>query len=196
MNLDSSIGAIMLQFSFSNPEVVPPLLWHLPPETVAERIARKSLAGGTVVIQPTENCSIISFVNNLEQAGYVLVNAFCKERIHGKDLVTPYYVLRFVFIRYEDAQITEAFDNVRHSIMDSLRGICETALWRVRAYLNPTQEDDQYLMSINLEVRQPLFSSDGRPAMVWQKDENGNRIGDRKVPLMPDYLLELDTNPR
>jgi hypothetical protein len=41
--------------------------------------------------------------------------------------------------------------------------------------------------SINLEACQPLPRPDGQSVTVWQKDENGRRVGDMPIPLKADY---------
>jgi len=46
-------------------------------------------------------------------------------------------------------------------------------------------------VSVNLEARQPLFRPDGQPVTVWQKDENGKRVGDAPLPLKGDYCLHI-----
>jgi hypothetical protein len=87
----------------------------------------------------------------------------------------------------------------RAGIHEGLKEICGTSLWRVRAFLNPLVEDGkivegQYAVSINLEVREPLFRPDGKPVTVWRRDEFGNKTGEAPLPLGPRARLRIVEN--
>ena len=48
-------------------------------------------------------------------------------------------------------------------------------------------------MIVNCVARVPLFQPDGNPVLEWKKNEHGNRIGDKPVPIEPDnYVLVID----
>ena len=199
--LDSSVRLVALQFSFSNPGAMPVSVKRLNQETSEERNERKNHSSGTLVIEPTENCSLVDFLDDLKSAGYEMVDAFYKERIDPKYPrgQRTYHMVRFLFARREFVDLSEEFKVVRDIISKELRSICEVAMWRVRTFLNPFYKDGEEVIgyraiSVNLESRKPLFCPDGQPVTVWQKDEKGNRVGDAPLPLKPDYCLRVKDN--
>lgn len=189
---------VALQFSFSNPDVIPATVKRLDRETQEERVVRKSRSSGVMVIEPTEKCSLVEFLGELEAAKYEMVDAFYKERIDAKDPrgKRTYHMVRFLFVRREFVDLSDEFKKVRENIRTELSEMCRMAMWRVRAFSNPFYKDgekipDQRAVSINLESRQPLFHPDGQPVMVWQKDVDGKRVGDAPLPLKPDHCLRV-----
>ena len=180
---------VLLQFSFSNSKVIPSNVSLLDKETLEERVARKSRSTGFMIIQPTERCSLAEFVDNLKEAGFQLIDAFCKERINpGKP---SYYAVRFTF-----SQVVEEPSKEIGGAIDGLKTITQEALWRIRAFDNPLYKDGQEVdgqraISINLEVRQPLCLSDGQPITVWQKDSVGNRVGTVPIPIKAGHKLTI-----
>ena len=196
--LDSSVRLVALQFNFSNPDVIPTSVKRLDRETPEERNERKNHSSGTLVIEPTENCSLVDFLGELDVAGYEMVDALYKERIDSKYPRgrRTYHMVRFLFARREFVDLSEEFKTVRDIISSELRSICEVAMWRIRAFLNPFYKDGEevighHAISVNLESRKPLFRPDGQPVTVWQKDEEGNRVGYAPLPLKPDYCLRI-----
>ncbi len=166
-------------------------------ETKEKRMARKSQLSGFLAIRPTEKCSLVEFLVELERQ-YELVDAFYEERIHGKDPRgrRMYHMVRFLFARREFVEISDEFERVRGSIRTALSEMCHKAMWRIRAFSNPFYKDGeeilgQHAMSINLEARQPLFHPNGQPVVAWQKDESGKRVGDAPLPLKPEYFLRV-----
>lgn len=76
-----------------------------------------------------------------------------------------------------------------------VQDICETALWRVRAFSNPfyiegEEVDGVRAISINCEARVPLFLPNGQPVVARRKDAQGNKIGD-PVPIEPSGILTI-----
>lgn len=196
--LNGTVRLVALQFSFSNPDAMPSAVKRLDRETQEERVVRKSHSSGVMVIEPTEKCSLAEFLEELEAAGYEMVDGFYKERIDAKDPrgKRTYHMVRFLFARHEFVELSDEFKKVRDVIRAELRSICESAMWRVRSFSNPFYKNgeeipDQRAVSINLEVRQPLFRPDGQPVTVWQKDENGKRVGDAPLPLKADHCLRI-----
>ncbi|MFA4999224.1 MAG: hypothetical protein WC519_00605 [Parcubacteria group bacterium] len=194
-----AVPLVVLQFSFSNPNVIPVTVKRQNRETFEEHVARKGRStSGVMVIEPTERCSLVEFLKGLETAGYEMVDAFYKERIDDKDSRNKrtYHMVRFLFARREFIELSGEFKMVRDVVLTELRHICEGAMWRVRAFSNPFYKNgeeipDQRTLSVNLEVRQPLFYPDGEPVTVWQKDGNGKRVGDTSLPLKADYCLRI-----
>lgn len=196
--VDSSVRLISLQFSFSNPNAIPQVVKQLDQETSDEREERKSRSTGVMVIEPNEKCSLVKFLEELEIAGYEIVDAFCKERIKPNDPrgTVTYHMVRFLFARREFTELSEGLEKVRETIRTELREMCRVAMWRVRAFSNPFymngEEVAEYrTLSINLESRVPFFLPDGQPVVVWPKDEGGERIGDVPLPIVPDYHLRI-----
>jgi hypothetical protein len=191
MKLDSSVRQISVQFSFSNPRFVPTYVRRVPEEQGWQLETRKSTIGGVQFIQPTLNCSILGFESEIESSGYELVDAFTQTRYKNDK---PYEMVRFVFARREHVNISEEFQAIRDDIRADLQKICKEAMWRVRAYNNPYLMDDaesqERVLSINMEVREPLFEKD-QPRTIWPKDQNGQRTGEPKVPLKPDRQLVI-----
>lgn len=196
--LNGTVRLVILQFSFSNPDVIPATVKRQHRETPEERAVRKSHPSGVMVIEPTKKCSLVEFLGELEAAGYEMVDAFYKERIDAKDPrgKRTYHTVRFLFARREFVELSDEFKKVRDVIRAELQSICESAIWRVRSFSNPFYKNGeevpgQRAVSINLEARQPLFRPDGQPVTVWQKDENGKRVGDAPIPLKADYCLRI-----
>lgn len=195
--LNGTVRLVMLQFSFSNPDAIPATVKRQDRETPEERVVRKSHSSGVMVIEPTEKCSLVEFLEELEAAGYEMVDSFCKERIDAKDPRNrAYHMVRFLFARREFVELSDEFKKVRDVIRAELRSICESAVWRVRSFDNPFYKNGEEIsgqraVSVNLEARQPLLRPDGQPVTVWQKDENGKRVGDAPLPLKANYHLRI-----
>jgi len=195
-NVDATVQLIMLQFSFSNINVVPECVRDLPRESINESLSRKRIANGELVINPIENVDVVTFLTDLTSSGYELVDASYQHRVDRRDLRRTYHMVRFVFARSEHATLSNEFLAIRKNIVASLREMCEQAIWRVRLFLNPLFSNDEEVMgehavSINLERRTPFCDNVGKPVKVWQKDDNGERIGDAPVQIRPDYYLNF-----
>ena len=83
--LNGTARLVALQFSFSNPDAIPVSVKRLNRETQEERVERKNHSSGVMVIEPTEKCSLVEFLGELEAAGYEMVDGFYKMRIDAKD---------------------------------------------------------------------------------------------------------------
>ena len=189
MVLDDSYRLILMQFSFSNPKVVPKGIKNLGRETLEDWLKRKKYSGGTMIIGPTENCFID--LEKIDEVDYKMVDAFYQERINNKPYNNIYYyhMLRFTFARHEVVDISEEFKRVRDNMRAALMEMCRVAMWRVRIFSNPFYQNGkevpgQRVLSINLDARKPLFQKNGKPIMVWK---NGN-----KVQIEPEYCLQID----
>lgn len=194
-----SARLVSLQFSFSNPAVIPPSVKHQPQEREEARNERKSRATGKLIIEPTEDVSLKWFIRELEGAGYEMIDAFYQERINPKG--QPYgkatfHMVRFVFAPKEHVNLSEEFRQIQEVLRAELTDICQKAIWRVRAFANPFYQNGeeipgQFAWSINFESRKPLFRPDGKPVTIWQKDEDGKRVGESPQPLKPKFWLML-----
>ena len=198
VELNRRVRLVAVQFSFSNSNMIPVSVKHLEKENTEERTKRKGYSRGVRVIEPTMKCSLEGFVEDLKKAGYEMVDAFYKERINPKCRKT-YHMIHFLFARREFVDISDEFIKAREGIYSELHSICKSTMWRVRAFSNPLYEKGkevhgQHSVSINTEVREPLFYPDGHLIEVWQKDAKGNRVGDVKVPLVPENRLSVVEN--
>ncbi len=203
--LDESVRMVMVQLAVSNPSVIPKNVRKREEESSQEHSVRKhDYLPGRQVIEPVENISLSAFLDELEQAGYVLVDAFRQRRKNTRGHQQFYYVVRYSFTRKEyvdDSEESKEFEEVREVRLQGLQKICSLALWRVRAFVNPYFQNEeqvpgQYAMSINLEAREPLYVGEdpNRPVMVYPHDEEGKRIGEDKIPLQPNYRLHIVDN--
>jgi hypothetical protein len=189
---------VMLQFSFSNPDVVPAVAKRMAQETPEEQVKRKSYSNGVVLIEPTERCSLAKLLGELEAAGYEMVDAFYKKRIDAKDPhgKRMYHMSRFLFARREFVELSDEFKKVREAIRTELRSICESAMWRVRSFSNPFYKNgveipNQRAVSINLEGRRPLFNSAGNRLKVWQRNTLSEKVGTAPLPIQPTHELRI-----
>lgn len=75
VELNNSVTLVTLQFSFSNWFAVPKSVENFDRETIEKRVERKSWSSGSQVIEATESCSIVEYLEDLKAAGYELVYA-------------------------------------------------------------------------------------------------------------------------
>lgn len=191
MNLDQTVRLVSMQFSFSNFRFVPESVRMVPDEEAWQAEARKNTTAGVEFLKPTENCSALSFANDLKHLGYEMVDAFAMKR--WKEHHVPYAMVRFVFAAKKYVKISDEFRAKRKAIEADLIKMCSDAMWRVRAYNNPYflngDETSERALSINMEVRQPLYLPDGRPIKARRK-EGGVAVGN-PIPLHPDHKLVI-----
>lgn len=202
--IDGVVREIYLQFSFSNRKLVPSWIPSIDCEKGEERKTRKGRVGrGTQFITPTPGVSLLDFVCDLEQEGFRLVDAVYQMRVDEKKSQwkndsqhhgAMYCMVRFIFSR--NYEISESYEEIlRDKMRPALVLICQQALWRVRAYHNPWFENgettsESLMMSVNAEVRDPLFQ-EGRKIMVWKRDDKGEKVGDSPEPKMPKGVLRV-----
>lgn len=198
LNLDDSVRLVMLQFSFSKVKYVPSSVRTIEPETEEDWFQRKDRGRvkGEVVISPIQNISLLEFLDDLREEGFELVGAFHKPR-NNESGGPMHQMVRFTFARKENVNITDEFRARRDAVLADLTEMCRTVMWRVRAFLNPffcnesSETENERVFQICLEVRTPLFRPDGTPVTVWQRDKNGEKVGDASLPLTPDYRLRV-----
>lgn len=193
--LNGTVRLVMLQFSFSNVRALPAGLFEKEQETLDELTARRSGVKGVQFIEPIQDVSLFQFLLDLVKAGYVLVDAFFQMRSSARGQQYP--VVRFIFAAKESARRDGEFARHKQNAENALLQMCQEAMWRVRAFLNPFFKDGllvdgQHAISINLEARNPLLDGEGNPLMRWEKDENGEKVGDKPFPLEPKLFLHID----
>lgn len=198
VDVTPSVRLIALQFSFSNADFVPKSVRRQGRESAQEQRARENLPTGELVIEPHEDSNLLEFLNQLGQNGYELVDAFHQPRDDQHNPRRSFQMVRFVFLRREHVRSTAAFIQTRATLLNELREMCELALWRTRVYLNPLVVEGRRLVgehavSINFDARKPLFTNGERVA-IWRRAENGEKIGDSKVPIQPAHELRFREN--
>lgn len=195
MERKNDVRIISVQFSFSNPKVVLSALKQRKDETVQENARRRlknEHGDGYVIIKPTENCSLSKLPDELRMTGYKLVDAFEQKRPKSG---RPYRIARFLFSREEQAAKLEFERKMRKDVACFIY-LCNSALWRAKAFSNLFYGDGgaptgERVVNIVLGTRQPLFHPDGTPVTVWQKGEDGERVGDGPRPLSAEYYLRI-----
>lgn len=195
--LKRSIRLVVLQFNFSNQNVIPSSLGNARDETLEERQARSGLVTGVLITELAKKVSLEGFADKLAVAGYELVSAFCQRRRSQLDKM--YYTVRFVFARKEYAKTSDEFKQRRETVFSQLVDFCKTAMWQMEIFLNPFYEKGQEVpgqksISINLTMREPLFHSDGRSITFWRKTRKGELRDDRSHQLKPRRYLYIKGN--
>ena len=200
----ASLDARMLivQFSFSNGDAVPPSLVQKERELENPTIRKGRPSTGVEFFPPCGNVSGALFINDLDKIGYNLVDAFYQPRVDNKDPFGRrlYHMVRYVFVDQAHlGDIHEKFLSDRPAILADLRQMLEQASWCVRAYSNPFFQNGKAVpgertISVNLNVRIPLQEPDGQPKVVWIKDDKGDRIGDAPEPMRPEWILRIGEN--
>lgn len=201
--LDESIDGLLFQFSFSNKSLVPAWFWRKDAEALSDRKVRKEREknnnGSVQLIAPKMNTGLLAFVHELEAAGWVMTDALAQERADPKHEGHTYFAVRFMYHR---APLPQPLDPkweavVRDICRPALVKFCKEAMWRVRAYRNPLHREGAeglFGISINCEVRQPLRNDKGERIVRWAKDEQGERVGEQPLPIVPEAYLRLVEN--
>lgn len=182
----SNVKTILVQFAFSNEEVIPKWLRSEKKETLEEKKERMTqTADGKKLIEKHENVSVSSIFFELQKAGFHLNDGYSKE-LFKKDFGT-YFVARFTFSRQ-----ASKFDEIRFA-KKSLECLCERAFWDTKAFINPSSVEDgrESFVSVNMTGRKPIYQKDGSLVRKWETDESGNRVGTGPLPIAPTGILKL-----
>lgn len=184
---------VILQFSFSKLSLIPNCIPMRAPESKEKTTERKNAVRGEQIIPETAGVKVLGFLQSLIPYGYQLSDAFALTREkNGQE----YGVVRFVFAGPGHHMASAEFAKNRPAYLEELRKLLDEACWRVRAFINPffrdqLPVDDKYVISINLEARDPLVNPDGSLILRWKRDENNNKIGDQKFPIEPKNFLKI-----
>ena len=186
---------LLLQFNFSNPKLIPSGIRFEPNKSAEE----EKKTGGVMLISPTEKASLSLLLDQFGKEGYELTDAYYRRPNNPKNPGGKFNSLFFMFASHEYANMTGEFKKTRGLVYKELLKICETSIWTVKIFENPFFEKEgeeipgQHAMIVNCVARVPLFQPDGNPVLEWKKNEHGNRIGDKPVPIEPDnYVLVID----
>lgn len=151
---------------------------------------------GFVVISPTAGCDGTMFLAQLADAGYELVDGWWQVR--GTFPQNRLTIITLVFATKEFANPSDWFMGYRDRFLASFQKLLSFAFWQVRAFNNPffqnnKQVPDQRTFCINFNM--PRWVRNGnKPAVEWERDAAGNKIGDAPVPLRPKFRLVLDAD--
>lgn len=207
IELNENVRLVLVQFRCKNWDAVPELVqdileWNGLEDSATREERYERMGSGVRVIAPTKNVSLAELCEGFESAGFELVDGFNASRSRGiGDCSGSGYdrvvISRFVFVRSED--VYNRIEDRQSKLREAFAEICETAFWQAEAYLNPYFKDNEVVdglssVSINCNTRIPLFRPDGTPEMRWQKDADGNRVGDAPQPLQPDHRLTVVDN--
>lgn len=185
---------VIVQFNFSNFHNMPQYLRQSRKVEGDQR--GSSTPNGTMILPPTENCRIDSLVDDLS-VGYRLVSAHMEKRANRNAASTRdhYWTARFTWVPKDDAVVGPEFAKVAASVEFDLFELCRRAFWRVRAYRNPRIIEGQEVgsfLSFNFEARKETVNCDNQPVLVWRRDENGRKLGDKPVPMVPAAVLRFE----
>lgn len=207
--LRASDRRVSFQFSVSNRSLIPGSIraWNefrgrAVKETDARAFVRKQNLNGVQVLEDAQEVYVHeTLITNLERHGFRLSGVVYSERQGGQARNQTYYMVRFVFFREGFADQIPGFEDHREEFACVLRKLMKEAFWKVRGYQNPMHDDrDNELpnlpaISLNFEARMARLGPDGKPEMRWQRDQQGDRIGDTKVPWQPDPKFILGIRP-
>ena len=191
--LNPAMRLTILQFSFSNRKVIPEGINEKPPETAQSFTARTEYTEGEQFLLPIKGVSALPFIADLNEAGQQLVDAYWQARIkNGRE----YFIICFTFTASNYENSSEEFLKVRSKALEALLELFSEAMWRVRGFVNKFFKDgesveDTYALSVNFEVRSPLVDGNGKPILQWQKDDQGNKIGNGPVAIEPKKFLRI-----
>ena len=190
MSLAKNAQTIMVQFAFSNADLVPHSLRRLPHESLRQAYIRSASANGEMVVEPTENVDLVVFLDDLQQNGYKLVDGIYQKRPDYRNPNKTYNMVRFVFS-------SQAADKpMKQDISRALQTLAEEASWTTKVYFNPIYIAGQAVegkinISVNLMARKPYRSADGQPVKQWRRDTDGRKVGDGPLPIQPDRHLRI-----
>lgn len=197
-NINSSVRGISVSFKMKNLAAISAAVQSANPEMRGERTRGVGVpVSGVQIIESTPSVSLVQFVEELEAAGYVLVEFSLQERrnigeSYGQD---PSCTLRYFFVKPQFDRSSEEFKAGREIVLAGLKELARTAAWSVRAYNNPFYENgeatEDRVISVNMEARQPLFLPDGKPVVARPKDASGRRISHIPVPISAERDLRI-----
>ncbi|HBM45561.1 MAG: hypothetical protein UT05_C0010G0008 [Parcubacteria group bacterium GW2011_GWF2_38_76] len=165
------------------------------PKEKEERLNHSKKPTGTMIVTPTERCQLVEFLKDLKKNGYQLIDAHAQERSDDKvpcGIRRNYYSVRFIFSKLNPAvRVDMASDLYSRVAYNELYFICSTAIYQVKAFINPV-DINKKVLNITLKSRLPLYEKNGQRVMVWNKDEND--IATDKILLEPKNCLRILDN--
>jgi hypothetical protein len=188
---------ITLQFTGTNPEIVPSFAHRLPDERRDDLYSRLDRSGnGTRVVEPVENCSPEGLLDDIASAGYELYDVEHQVRINRENVKKPYHMVRYTFILSEARRyFAPVFKQWQlDKFRPHMEMLCQDSLWRIFAHSNPLFVSDREIrgertISVNLGKRVPVVI-DGKPVLRRKKDESG-RPTEEKTFVEADSFIRM-----
>gem|GEM_PF-5330048 len=189
---------IVVQFSFSNRQVVPDeFLPQRQEETAEEAAVRFRRSNGEKTLESlSDHVYLHDLHSQMNLANYFLVDAFYQKKFDSLTQNRKIWVVRFVFVRedYLRGGKKESPEKIINAL-NALRELCETSMWRVSVYENPYFEKgekaDGKTLSINMVGRKPIFDKNGAVCKEWPRDNFGNRVGDCTKAIEPREMVVI-----
>jgi len=189
--LDPTIKLSTLIITFTNRKLIP--------EGIKEKVRdggvpyNPARVNGVQFIEPTSGVSGLGLIDDFAEAGHTLVDAWWEEKYKDE---RPYYQVRFTYAAPGHDQSSEEFRETIPVVIEGLQELFFHSTWRVRVFANPFFRDSEIVegtsaLSLNFEAREPLFGSDGKPLLRWQRDDAGKKIGEAPVALQPTKFLRI-----
>ncbi len=202
--LDQEVRGVMFCFNLSSTKLVSKgLRWTTaesdPPHSVGKadfpdsdaRAERQFLRSGA-------NVDLAGFVDELHAAGFVMTSAEgrTKNLAYAKEGVAwskTHHRVRFIFHR-------ESLEYPLESSMatylklhgeSALTRLSKESMWSIEGFRNPLRGEEGTGISLQCSNRTPLYLRPGVPCVRWQKDANGERIGNEPIPVTPRAYLRL-----
>lgn len=198
IGINDYVEMLLLQFDFTNSELVPLTVKDERREQESESQARKQRSTqkpGLQLIDPTvdnsHDTNINSLPEDLVKLDMTLVDAFFQKRVDAKKPNAYYHTVRFTFVPGSKAVFKDRFKEFMPIVYSELTGLTQLAFWRVRAYQNSYYLNDREVrgscvVSINLGPPTPIFSSNGEYAKL-----GGSLVKPKNVLSLKNYGLHF-----
>lgn len=183
----SKISNVVVQISFSNPEIIPSWMQWVDNETerlTTKRTANRRNPWGEILIEPsekTEMCDTSKLVPELVNGGYRPIGAHWQRRnnTNSKKGRPPFFFTIFLVFSNDPNK-----KPLSEPEAEGIEHMLEFAYWRVGAYRNPQEGGDGKWISITLTARAPRFDGGDpeKPIEHWI-DRHDRKLG--KQPIRP-----------
>lgn len=190
MKGEGATRMVEVSFSCTDAGVFPPCLFrNVQTSPVSLGGAQQT---GVQLFPSTPKVDIGQLLNDLGNAGFVLVSVSCQERAG----VSSYrHIVRFRFVPEELIEPDILPESHRKEYMDSLRDLASKAMWNAHAWQNPwfvehAPTEDRHI-SACCAYRQPYVGRNGETITERLMGPDGRRIGD-PLPICPDYIVRFE----
>jgi hypothetical protein len=163
INLDKSLGLIIIQLRLDSLYGVSNLIKEIPPKTDYQRVVRQNLNDGVGKRVIAGNISIIHLLNNLQRHCYYLVSATSQKRF--KQNGNRYFLVRYVFADHMNDNANFDFKEIRNEILSNLKRACVNTIWLGDVFLNPLYQENKVVegmdticidLSLHKDIRRPV----------------------------------------
>ncbi len=181
---------IIVQFNSTNSNLFPSWL-RFNPE--APKKPGQDVPSGELIAGPAENISVAEFIDQINDLGYEMMDAF-RRNVQNQD--KRYHIAYFLFAPHQYAVLSEEFKKIRGNAFIELRKLTKESMWMMKGYNNPFFADGvevagERALVINCQARKPLLENN-QPIMVWSEGCSKERPGKGKVPLQPKDHLKIE----